>query len=46
MLETIPEPTTCLKINGYPIEIIASDENRIRTVRIGKRIVEAAKPAD
>ena len=46
MLETIPEPTTCLKINGYPIEIIASDENRIRTVRIGKRIVEAAKHAD
>ena len=45
MLETIPEPTTCLKINGYPIEIIASDENRIRTVRIGKRIVEAAKHA-
>lgn len=45
-LETIPEPTTCLKINGYPIEIIASDENRIRTVRIGKRIVEAAKHAD
>ena len=45
MLETIPAPTTCLKINGYPIEIIASDENRIRTVRIGKRIVEAAKHA-
>ena len=45
MLETIPKPTTCLKINGYPIEIIASDENRIRTVRIGKRIVEAAKHA-
>jgi len=46
LLETIPEPTTCLKINGYPIEIIASDENRIRTVRIGKRIVEAAQHAD
>ena len=46
LLETIPEPTTCLKINGYPIEIIASDENRIRTVRIGKRIVEAEQHAD
>ena len=38
-LETFPEPTTCLKINGYPIEVIACDENRIRTVRISKRIV-------
>lgn len=46
MLETIPEPTTCLKIDGYPIEIIASDENRIRTVRIGKRIVENEKRAE
>ena len=25
MLETIPEPSTCLKINGYPIEIIESN---------------------
>ncbi len=40
MLETIPEPTTCLKIEGYPIEIVASDENRIRTVRIGRRLEE------
>lgn len=39
-LETIPEPTTCLKINGYPIEIVASDENRVRTVRIGLRVIE------
>jgi magnesium and cobalt exporter, CNNM family len=39
-LETIPEPSACLKIAGYPIEIIASDENRIRSVRIGKRILE------
>ncbi len=39
-LENIPEPATCLKISGYPIEIIASDDNRVRTVRVGKRIVE------
>ena len=39
MLETIPEPTTCLKISGYPLEIVASDDNRIRTVRIGARIM-------
>jgi len=38
MLETIPDPATCLNINGYPIEIVQSDENRVRTVRIGPRI--------
>ena len=37
-LETIPTPSTCLKISGYPIEIIAADENRIRTVRVGPRL--------
>lgn len=41
MLETIPAPATCLQIDGYPIEIVASDENRIRTVRIGPRVVSA-----
>ena len=44
-LETIPIPTTCLKINGYPIEIVESDENRIRSVRIGQRLqVESKEP--
>jgi Mg2+/Co2+ transporter CorB len=38
LLETIPKPSTCLAINGYPLEIVASDENRVRTVRIGPRI--------
>ncbi|NQV87137.1 MAG: CBS domain-containing protein, partial [Woeseiaceae bacterium] len=38
LLETIPAPTECLKINGYPIEIVESDDNRIRSVRIGKRL--------
>jgi len=37
MLETIPEPTTCLKISGYPLEILATDDNRVRTVRVGLR---------
>ena len=36
-LETIPAPSTCVKINGYPIEIVAVDDNRIRTVRVGPR---------
>jgi Mg2+/Co2+ transporter CorB len=36
-LENIPEPRTCLKVSGYPIEIVESDDTRIRTVRIGVR---------
>jgi Mg2+/Co2+ transporter CorB len=40
LLETIPEPTTCLKVSGYPLEIVASDDNRVRTVRIGPRVAE------
>ncbi len=40
MLETIPEPGTCLKVNGYPIEIVETDDNRIRTVRVSLRIEE------
>ena len=43
-LETIPKPGTCLKINGYPIEIIETDDNRIRSVRVGQQI-EASVPA-
>ena len=41
LLETIPEPRTCLKINGYPIEIVETDDNRIRTVRVGLRVDES-----
>ena len=33
---------TCLKIAGYPIEIVEADDNRIRTVRIGRRVDEVA----
>lgn len=36
-LETIPEPGTGLKIEGYPIEIVETDENRVKTVRIHPR---------
>jgi Mg2+/Co2+ transporter CorB len=38
MLETIPEPSTCVNISGYPLEIVASNDNRVRTVRIGPRL--------
>ena len=37
LLETIPEPSTCLLVAGYPIEIVETDDNRIRSVRIGPR---------
>jgi Mg2+/Co2+ transporter CorB len=38
LLETIPEPATCLEVNRYPIEIVETDDNRIRSVRIGQRL--------
>lgn len=33
-LETIPEPGTGLKVEGYPIEIIEACENRVQLARI------------
>ncbi|MEQ8204980.1 MAG: HlyC/CorC family transporter [Woeseia sp.] len=36
-LETIPEKGTGLKIQGYPIEIVNSDDNRVQTARIHAR---------
>jgi Mg2+/Co2+ transporter CorB len=42
MLETIPAPGTCLKINGYPIEIVEADDNRIRSVRVGQQVSASA----
>ncbi len=41
-LETIPPPGTSLMINGYPIEIVEADDNRIRSVRIGERAIPVA----
>ncbi|MDG2107807.1 MAG: HlyC/CorC family transporter [Woeseiaceae bacterium] len=38
LLETIPKPLTFLEIDGYPIEVVESDDNRVRFVRIGMRI--------
>lgn len=43
-LETIPESGTGLKIDGYPIEIVNSDENRVLTARIHAR-KDAQQPA-
>ncbi len=39
-LETIPAPTTCLNVSGYPIEIVATNDKRIQMVRIGARIAD------
>ncbi len=36
-LETIPEPGTGLQIEGYPIEIVETNEKRVKTVRIFPR---------
>ncbi len=36
-LETIPEPGTGLNIEGYPIEIVETNENRVKTARIYAR---------
>ncbi len=33
-LERIPTPGTCLRIGDYPIEIVASDENRVISARL------------
>jgi Mg2+/Co2+ transporter CorB len=33
-LETIPESGTCLSIEGYPIEIIETRENRVQLARV------------
>ena len=44
-LETIPAPGACLKIEGYQIEIVEIDDNRVRMVRVGPRI-DAATETD
>ena len=41
LLETIPAPGTCLKINGYDIEVIETDDNRIRSVRVSQHMPAA-----
>jgi Mg2+/Co2+ transporter CorB len=43
LLETIPKASTCLMISGYPIEIIESDDNRIRSVKVSQRLPTEAE---
>lgn len=33
-LEAIPSLGTCLKLNGYPVEVVSIAENKIKTLRI------------
>ncbi|MGB5627911.1 MAG: HlyC/CorC family transporter [Woeseiaceae bacterium] len=44
LLETIPAPGTRLEVNGYPIEIVETDDNRVRTARVGQRIAKPVVP--
>jgi Mg2+/Co2+ transporter CorB len=44
LLETIPAPGTQLEVNGYPIEIVETDDNRVRTVRVGQRHDQPVEP--
>jgi len=44
LLETIPAPGTQLEVNGYPIEIVETDDNRVRTVRVGQRCDQPVEP--
>ncbi len=44
LLETIPEPGTQLDIEGYPVEIVETDDNRVRSVRIGSREENPPEP--
>jgi len=37
-LETIPEPGTSVKFNDYPLEIVQTQGNAIKTVRVSPRI--------
>tara|TARA_B100000989_G_scaffold299040_1_gene292387 strand:+ start:12409 stop:13677 length:1269 start_codon:yes stop_codon:yes gene_type:complete len=33
-LETIPEHSACLRLNGYPVEVVEIKDNRVKQVRI------------
>src|SRR5690606_38173053 len=45
-LETIPESGIGLKIDGYPIEILETNGNRVRTARIYTRRTDAPVAVD
>lgn len=42
-MESIPEPGTSVLIDGYPIEVVQTHRNAVRTVRIRPRLYEHEK---
>jgi len=44
LLETIPAPGTQLTVNGYPIEIVETDDYRVRSVRVSQREERPTSP--
>jgi Mg2+/Co2+ transporter CorB len=42
-LETIPEPGTSLMLSGYPLEIVQTSSNAIKTVRISPQYTQEAE---
>jgi len=47
-LETIPEPGTSLLIDGHPVTVLQTEENRVKVARLDHRVAsaKAAKPQD
>ncbi len=45
-LESIPDPGTGLKINGYPMEVVKVSDNMVRSVRIFPQLRRDPAPAD
>ncbi|MET0105197.1 MAG: HlyC/CorC family transporter [Sedimenticola sp.] len=43
-LETIPEPGTSLLLEGYPVEILQTQDNAVRTIRLQPKRRKPVKP--
>jgi Mg2+/Co2+ transporter CorB len=44
-LETIPQPGTCVRLAGYPIEVITVEDNLVKTARISPAL-RKLQPSD
>ena len=45
-LEAIPQPGTGLRVNGYPIEILKVQDNRIKTLKVYPKLRDTAESDD
>lgn len=43
-METIPEPGTSMLLSGYPVEILQTKDNAVKTVRIRPRLAGRREP--